>query len=780
MKKLFKLLAYLVAGLVGLLVVAAIALKFFIDPNDYREQISAQASQSAGREINITGDLSLSVFPWLGIELGRVEIGNPAGFSGQFATVQNAGAAVKLLPLLGKDIQINRVLLDGLAADLQVKADGSNNWSGFGASSDSAATPEDADSGVRSLSIAAVDISNSALTLDNAQTGQRLEISEFNLSANGISSGKPFAIDAGLLLNMPRQSSQYQLQLDGQILFDQSSGQWDMDELQLEVTDQSAQPLPPVALSLSGELNTQTEILNLPELELTVDDLTLSGNITGRKVLSDAAFNGSLQLAPFNPKSVAAAFGSALPELADSDVMEDFSGQLQLAMTAQQIQLSELRAKLDDTSLDGDLTVTLGERPNYRFDLNVDQINLDRYLPKRSENAVRSNPQGNAESGVSAIPVETFRALDATGQLALGAVTINNLNASNITVQMQANRSGWRFDPLSADFYKGRFTGAVAIDATGNSPILRTDDNLNQVVAQAMLSDMLGTDFVNGLALFDADLNADLNQPTETLTGEVSFDIRDGSIQGVNIAELLRKGFSIANNLAPGAVNVDEEFLQGGGQTDFASLSGRFIADNGIIRNNDLSMLSPLLRMQGEGMVDLPNNTIDYRITAVLVKTLQGQGGAGLEQLTGKQIPIHITGTLDAPKYGVDPRAILQILAGERIQQQKDKLLEKVGAKLGGEDGAATGLLDSVLSDALGTRTRDPEQAADNQTPQADDDADPADTGTDNPDAAAETEQADDELSTEEKIGGALLNSLFQQQQEDDPPPDEEDGDTGN
>ncbi len=766
MKKLFKFLVYVIVSVIGLLVLAAVALKFFIDPNDYREQIAAQASKAAGREIKIEGDLSLSVFPWLGVELGRISIGNPAGFDGELASVNSAGAAVKLLPLIGKNIEINRIMLDGLNANLLVDANGLNNWSGLGGSSTSTETNTGEGGGVGSLSIAAIDVSNGAVTLDNIQSGQRIEVSDIHLNARNIASGRPFTLDGGLLLDMPAEAASYALEIGGSMLFDQATGQLNLDDTRLTVTDRSAQPLPAIEFMITGELNSQTEVLNFPEMALTVDDLNLTGEVTGRNVFSEAQLNGAFDLAPFNPTSVAAAFGTELPELTDDGVMQRFAGQLQLAVTPQSVRISNMQASLDDSTLSGEISMLLGDRPDFRFGLNVDQINLDRYMPVPAETTA---PATTGDDTVSNIPVETFRAIDANGAFSVDSLTVNNLNARNISIQMQADRNGWRFNPISADFYEGRLNGSIAIDATGDSPVLRADDNLNQVVAQAMLADMLGTDFLDGLALFDADINTDLNRPMDTLTGEVSFDIRDGAIKGINVAELLRKGFNIANNLTAGAA-ASEEFLQGGGQTDFASLSGRFVADNGVITNNDLRLLSPLLRVQGEGMVDLPNDVIDYRITAALVQSLQGQGGAELEQLTGKQIPIHITGSVAAPKYSVDPRAILQILAGQRLQDQKDQLLDRIGERLGGDDSAASGLLDNVLSDALGTRTREETQA---------------DAAAESQDSAAGDEQpADDESqeqpSVEEQIGGALLNSLFNRRQQDDEQPSDEESDDGN
>lgn len=744
MKRLLKFIAYIALSIVVLLVVAVIALKFFIDPNDYREQISEQASNAIGRDISIDGDLSLTFYPWLGIQIGQVNIGNAEGFEGPFAGVSDAGAAVELLPLiLQRDIRVNRVLLDGLTANLQVNSNGQNNWTGIG-KSDATQPADTTDSGassIQSINVAAVEITNGKINYDDKQSGQRIEISNANLTASDIASGQLFNLDGGLLLGLPTQSASYQIDVDGAVRFDLDSGQLDFDAMTVSVEDQAAQPLPEVLLALTGGLNSQTESLNLSSLMLSADDLTVNGTLTGQQVLSNATINGQFALEPFNPSSVAAAFHQPLPELSDASVLQSFQGQLNLTMTPQQIQVQQLSASLDDTTLSGDLSMQLGDRPRYQFDLEVDSINLDRYLPKADEQAAQAEPTNT----VSNIPVETFRSIDANGSFRVGSVIVNNLHADNIVVEFDANRNGWRFNPLSADFYDGSFAGTVSIDARGDSPILSTDDNISQVVTQAMLADMLGTDFVAGLALFDANISADINQPTTSLNGDVSFDIRDGAIKGVNIAQLLRQGFSIANSLTGGAT-ASEEFLEGGGQTDFASLSGHFVANNGVIRNDDLNLLSPLLRLQGNGMVDLPNNRIDYTVTAALVQTLQGQGGDDLTNLVGKQIPIRITGTLEQPKYSVDPRAIVQILAGERVQKLKDSLLDKVGERLGGDGNSATGLLDGVLNNALGTKPQEGESESE---------------------ATAEDE---DNTSSTEEIGGALINSLFgrKNRQDDD------------
>jgi AsmA protein len=92
-------------------------------------------------------------------------------------------------------------------------------------------------------------------------------------------------------------------------------------------------------------------------------------------------------------------------------------------------------------------------------------------------------------------------------------------------------------------------------------------------------------------------------------------------------------------------------------------------------------MKAPILRLakgDSRGDIDIGNETINYLAKPTIVKSLKGQGGADLDSLAGLSIPVKITGTFSAPKYGMDFAAIGTAMA-------KSNLLDKVG----GEKGAA-------------------------------------------------------------------------------------------
>jgi AsmA protein len=101
MGRTLKIIAILVGALVALLIAAAIVFALVFDPNDYKDKISAGVKEATGRDLVIEGELELSLFPWLAIEIGRTELGNAPGFDDTpFASFDSARLSVQVLPVL--------------------------------------------------------------------------------------------------------------------------------------------------------------------------------------------------------------------------------------------------------------------------------------------------------------------------------------------------------------------------------------------------------------------------------------------------------------------------------------------------------------------------------------------------------------------------------------------------------------------------------------------------------------------------------------------------------
>ena len=111
LKRFFKFLSVLLA----VLLLALAAFVFTFDANNYKPQIIEQVQKQTGRKLDIAGDIGLSVFPWIGLKVGKVSLANAPGFSARpFARIDQLDIKVKLLPLLKKQLEVVKVRLHGL------------------------------------------------------------------------------------------------------------------------------------------------------------------------------------------------------------------------------------------------------------------------------------------------------------------------------------------------------------------------------------------------------------------------------------------------------------------------------------------------------------------------------------------------------------------------------------------------------------------------------------------------------------------------------------------
>jgi AsmA protein len=125
----------------------------------------------------------------------------------------------------------------------------------------------------------------------------------------------------------------------------------------------------------------------------------------------------------------------------------------------------------------------------------------------------------------------------------------------------------------------------------------------------------------------------------------------NGAIKGINLAAMLR--------------NAESAFLDSGAgktqQTDFSELTGTYTITNGILKNTDLHMQSPLFRVEGAGTVDLPKQMVDYKLTPKAVASAEGQGGQA--SMSGVAVPVIIQGRFDNLSYKPDLTAAVKGLA---------------------------------------------------------------------------------------------------------------------
>jgi len=75
-----KIVGFILAGLAALLVLLLLSVALFVNPNDFKPRIIAAVKSSTDRDLSLPGDLKLSVFPWIALQLGPAKLGSPPGF----------------------------------------------------------------------------------------------------------------------------------------------------------------------------------------------------------------------------------------------------------------------------------------------------------------------------------------------------------------------------------------------------------------------------------------------------------------------------------------------------------------------------------------------------------------------------------------------------------------------------------------------------------------------------------------------------------------------------
>jgi AsmA protein len=358
----------------------------------------------------------------------------------------------------------------------------------------------------------------------------------------------------------------------------------------------------------------------------------------------------------------------------------------------QKLALSGLNVKFDDSQIKGGLGISQFNKPLYTFDLDIDQLNLDKYIIA-SDKPAETKTSTKANTGDDPIDLSALKALNANGSIRIGNLRYGKTKASNVRVDLKAENGIATIAPLSANLYQGSMNGSLSVDAR-NTPSIAFKQDMKGIAIGPLLVDAINNDMLDGRGSLNVDVSASGNTVgamKKALNGKSSLQLADGAIKGIDIAGTIRNAKSKLNILK-GQSTIGADQTQ---KTDFSELTASFDIKNGVAHNEDLAMKAPILRLakgDSRGDVDIANETINYLAKPTIVKSIQGQGGADLDALAGVAIPIKVTGTFSAPKYGVDFASLGTAIA-------KSNLLDKVG---GDKAGAVKGLIgDGDKVDAL-------------------------------------------------------------------------------
>jgi len=689
MKKPIKLLFIGLAAIISLLLIAIITLPLIIDPNDYKPEIIKLVKDNTGRELKIPGQIDLSVFPWLGIKLGKVELSNARHFGKQaFAKVETVDVRIKLLPLLKKEIQVGQIKLDGLNLNLQRNRNGRNNWNNLSKppqttskKSESKTSPEVSQNLVLAgLTVGGVHITNTQLNWQDQQNKQTAKINIINLQTGDITPDKPipFTLESHFTSSKPNIKGQMSLKTTARINTDEKI--FMLSDLKLSSQLQGKDlPGNKLDLQLSSDsltVNQDKQTLNVNALQLSSLGVRLYADAQVTQLNKQPRYKINIASDAFSAKDVAQQLNIKLPKTADENALASVKLSSKLVGDLNNVSVNPLSIQLDDSSLTGHVKINNFKKPALRYELSLDDIDLDRYLPPATKKTTASAP--SKQVAQTPLPLELLRALDVKGKITINKLKLSNARSEKIHMTTTAKNGLIRLYPLGAKMYKGTYKGDIQIDARDNTPAFSMNESLSNITIGPLMKDIWGDDKVQGVANLKAILTARGNTPfniRKTLNGTASFKFENGVVKGINIAAYER---ALKAKLKGQAVAKETEAVQ----TDFSAITGTLQVRNGVAKNQDLSASLPHARIQGNGSANLVNETLDYTVYAKFTSTAEAQNSKSYAQINKTPLPIQIKGSFAKPSISVDYSYVLKALTKKKLDKKKAAVKKDAKKKL--------------------------------------------------------------------------------------------------
>ena len=722
MRQFFKIVAWIVGIMAALLIAAAVFIFLIFDPNKYKAEISAAVHNATGRELTFQGNLKLSFFPWLGVETKGLSLSNPPDFDqAPFAKIDNAAIKVKLLPLFKKDVEVDAVTLDGLYLQLIRTAAGHNNWEDLsrrGDTATSAAGPVDRATGpiLAAFAIGGIHIRDATVIWDDRQNKAHYTLNKLALHTGPISLDAPVALKLetdftsetpalnahlglstaahydvdtqqlqlkGVKLTTQVHGAELSVQqttlaLSGDALFKLAEQQYQFTKLKLLTTLQGDQ-LPGKRIDATLDANVEADMhkgtLTVEPFSLETWNIKVKGALHGSGLLDTPRISGELTIPAFNVRDLLGRFSSEPLNTADQQALSSASATMEFNASSTDAEITKLEATLDQTRISGKATVKDFAHPAYRFNLAVDDIDADRYLPPATAaDAKPVTPATAAGAGAAELPLPTLRALDVDGDITVGQLKIAKLKLSDIKLGIKAAAGVIRAYPLAAQLYGGSYRGDLRLDARGQRLQLGMDETLSAIEIGPLTQDLLQKDLVAGTGNVRLQLTGTGLSPDElkrTISGNIGFSLQKGRVNGVNLLDMIQKDYvKYIQDLA-----IDTGKLN---QTVFSNFAATATIDKGLITTNDLVLDSAQLDVKGRGNINLVDEGLALHLDAIP----RGQLAKQLGQFKDTVIPIRVEGTISAPKFATDLDELLKQKFKARLDKEKQKAKEELQKKL--------------------------------------------------------------------------------------------------
>lgn len=417
--------------------------------------------------------------------------------------------------------------------------------------------------------------------------------------------------------------------------------------------------------------------LSIGQLEIDLEAKQADNAIKGRLT---TPVTGNLQKQDFHLSNLSGQYDVRSPSLPMKSTTIPIAATVGANLMRETIH-ADVKIRFDESSIEGVFDMNKFADPFFKFDVGIDQLNLDRYTASEQGAATGASTDGKKKDGErkeSPIDLSPLKTLNLDGKLRIGSLIVSGVKLSDVHINANAADGTLEINPLLAKLYGGAIRGVVTANAHTNKFTVR--QTLSSVAIGPLLRDSLDQDLLDGRGTVELDLKSQgdtMSALTKTLTGGASIALKDGAVKGINLAQSMRNAgdiLSLKRNRETTASATEK--------TDFSDLTASFAIDNGKAHNEDLSLKSPFLRLDGKGDIDIAAGGLDYLANVSLVATSKGQEGKDIGDVAGFTIPVRVSGPLTALKYELQFSDAIADQSKKLIKAEQKKLEKKLESEL--------------------------------------------------------------------------------------------------
>lgn len=679
-RRLLKWGAITIGTLVVLVIAFVLIVPHLVNLAPVKREIQHVASRSAGRDVTIQGPLSLSLFPWVGFDARDVTMANASGFQGTpFLHANEAKIHVRLFPLIFRDVEVSGITLDQLTLNLVRKANGTNNWQDLIGRKSAPSRQQGPQSvPLAHLLVGEVSITNASINYDDAQAHNRYSLSGVDVRASNIAPGRTFPFHLKLSFSTRQPHVQGTLGFSTQARFDAAANDIALNNGTVNATVSGGGLAHSIDLSARWDefqLSRNAGTAQIKGLKANVANLAAKLQASASGLNTTPSITGTIRLEQFSPRKFLATLGQPIPTRIRG--FDSASLASSLAVRGKALDLSNMTLHLDNTTLTGSAGVGLSGKGPMRFNLNADQINLDHYLPAGAGAAPRAATGHSQRFLETRLPGRLLKDLHVSGRLHVGKLAGLGLDATDVLIALRAANGTVSASPIQARLYGGNYSGTLQASVAGQGIRLNTSQRLSGVDAGRLIAALGKGSRLSGSTTAAVTLVGQGNTVGElldTLKGRATFSLHNGAVEGLNLWDTLERAYTLVK---------EHKTLPASGpkRTEFVNLDGSAKIANGVITNDALEAILPLLTVTGHGSADLNKHYLNYDLLAKVVKVPKA-AGTDVAKLQGVTIPVHLSGGFTDFTAMPDVKGALQARAkaelGKKLEQQKKAADEKI------------------------------------------------------------------------------------------------------